>query len=133
MNTCFTFRKDPALKWLLAVTMLFSIFTVSGYAGNAGPKQQQATQTELVLSSFHKAAGRTISYKRALGLLYATVPAIHPGSNWKNTLFACNLLGKVKLDRISGQYRASTPGISPAQVKTIPQSSDEDVTALFIG
>ena len=49
MNAQFTYHKDKLTKWLLTVTVLFSIITFSGYAGNYQSKQQQATQTELVI------------------------------------------------------------------------------------
>jgi hypothetical protein len=129
----FTYHKDKLTKWLLTVTLLFSIFTFSGYAGNYQSRQQQATQTELVIPSNHKTCKRTISYKKAFELISSNGFLISTYKSWTNTLFTYNILTKIKLDSISRQFCFHKPTDRFLQVKTIPQNSDEDIFITFIG
>lgn len=133
MNAQFTYHKDKLTKWLLTVTLFFSIFTFSGYAGNSQSRQQLATQTELVISNNHKTCKRTISFKKAFELTSCKDFLINPYTNWTNTLYTYNLLTKVKLDSISRQFCSHKSADHFLQVKTIPQNSDEDIFATFIG
>ena len=133
MNAEFTYHKDKLTKWLLTVTLLFSIFTFSGYAGNSQSRQQQTTQTELVISSNHKTCKRTISYKKAIVLIRCNDFLISPYKCWTNTLSTYNILTKVKFDSISRQFCSQKSANSFLPVKTIPQSSDEDFFVTFIG
>lgn len=133
MNTQFTYQKDKLKKWLLTVTLLFSIFTFSGYASNHQSREQHTTQTELVISSNHKTCKQTVSYKKAFDLTSSNDFLINPYKSRTNTLFTYNILTKVKFDSLSRQFyshKSTTPFL---QVKTIPQSSDEDIFATFIG
>lgn len=131
-NTQFASHKDKLTKWLLTATMVFSIFTFAGYAGNSQLRQQQATQTELVISNNDKTCKRTISYKKAFELIsFNTLN--RSDKNWTSALFTFNILTKVKLDNISGQFYSHKPANHFLQVKTIPQSSDEHIFARFIG
>ena len=132
-STQFTYHKDKTTKWLLTVTLFFSIFTFSGYAGNSQSRQQQATQTELVISNNHKTCKRTISFKKAFELISCNDFLISPYKNWTNTLFTYNLLTKVKLDSISRQFCSHKSADHFLQAKTVSQSSDEDIFATFIG
>jgi hypothetical protein len=132
-NTQYTYNKDKLTKWLLTVTLFFSIFTFSGYAGNSQSRQQQATQTELVISNNHKTCKRTISFKKAFELVSCNAFFISPYRNWTNTLLTYNLLSKVKFDSISKQFCSHKSADHFLQVKTIPQNSDEDSFATIIG
>ena len=132
-NARYTYHKDKLTKWLLTVTLFFSIFTFSGYVGNSQSRQQQATQTELVISNNHKTCKRTISYKKAFVLNGFSEPFNCLYKNWTNTLFTYNILIKVNLDTISRQFYSHNPTDRFLQKKTIPQSSDEDIFVTFIG
>ncbi|MGK7392484.1 MAG: hypothetical protein ACNS60_19170 [Candidatus Cyclobacteriaceae bacterium M2_1C_046] len=132
-NTLFIYDKDKLTKWLLTVALFFSIFTFSGYAGYSQSRQQQATQTELVISNNHKTCKRTISFKKAFELTSCNDFLISTYKNWTNTLFTYNILTKVKLDSISKQFCSYKSADRFPQVKTIPKSSDEDIFATFIG
>jgi hypothetical protein len=132
-NVQFPYHKDKLTKWLLTVSLLFSIFTFSGYAGNYQSRQQQATQTELVISINHKTCKRTISYKKAFELISSNDFLISPYNSWTNTLFIYNILTKVKLDSISRQFCFRRSADHFLQKKSIPQSSDEDFFVIFIG
>jgi len=131
-NTRYTYHKDKLTKWLLTVTMFFSIFTFSGYAGDSQSRQQQPTQTEIVISN-HKTWKRTIPFKKAFERISCNDFLVSNCKNWTNTLFTYNILTKVKLDSISRQFCSHKPAGHFLQVKTIPQSSDEDIFTTFIG
>ncbi len=133
MNTKFTNHKDRLTKWLLTVTLLFNIFTFSAYAGNSQSRQQQTAQTELVISNNHKTCERTISFQKALEFCSFNDFIINPDKNWTNALFAYNHLTKVKLDNNSRQFYSHKHTDNFLQVKTIPQSSDENTFVIFIG
>ncbi len=132
MKTQYPSYKNRLTKWLLTVTLLFSVFTFSGYAGNSQSRQLETTHTELVVSSNPKIYKRAVSYKKGMELILFS-PLISSDKNWVNTLLTYNLLTKVKLDTISRQYYSHKPVNHFLQVKTIPQNSDEDIFATFIG
>jgi hypothetical protein len=132
MNTTQYPYKDRLTNWLLTVTLLFGIFTFSGYAGNSQSRQFETTQTELVVSNNPKIYKQTISFKKGIELINFS-PLISSDKNWTNALIAYNLLTKVKQDNLSKQYYSHNPANHFLQVKTIPQSSDEDIFATFIG
>lgn len=132
-NAQFTYHKDKLTKWLLTVTLLFSIFTFSGYADNYHSRQSQTTQTELVISSNQQSCKRTISYKKAFELSIINDFLIFSYKSWTNALFTYNILTKVKFDSISKQYCSHRPADRFPQIKAIPKSSDEDILVTFIG
>lgn len=132
-NTHFTYPKEKLIKLLLTVTLLFSIFTFSGYAGNYQSKQQQKAQTELVISSKHKTFKRALSCKKAVELLSCKDCLVRTYCGLTDRLFACNLLAKVNFVSVSRQFCSHGSATRFLQVKTIPQSSDEDAFLPFIG
>jgi hypothetical protein len=132
-NIKHTYHKIKLTNWLLTVTLFFSFFTFSGYAGNFQSIQQKPTQTELVISNKRKSCKQVISYRKAFGLLIDNEFLISPYKNWTNALYAYNILTKVKFDFISKQFNFLTFVDRFLQIKTIPQSSDEDIFATFIG
>lgn len=132
-NAQFTYHKDKLTKWLLTVTLFFSVFTFSGYDGNYQSRCQPATQTELVISNNHKTCKRTISYKKAFGLIRYNDCFKSPYKNRTNTLFTYNILTKVKLNSISRRFCFHKPVDCFLQLKTIPQNSDADIFVIFIG
>ncbi len=132
-NTRYTHQKNKLAKWLLMVTLFFSIFTFSGYAGNYQSKQQRATQTELVISYDCRTCKRTISLKKAFELVSCNEFLISPYKNWTNTLFIYNILTKVKLDSITRKFCSHKFAHHILQVSTIHQNFDEDIFVNFIG
>jgi hypothetical protein len=128
-----TYYKGKLTKWLLTVTLFFSIFTFTGYAGHSQPGRQQATQTERVLSNHHKTCKRTISYKKAFAPSSCNDFIISPYKNWTNTLFTYHLLTKVAFGSMSMRFLSQKPARHFLREKTIPQSSDEDIFTTFIG
>jgi hypothetical protein len=126
-NAQFTYHKGKLTKWLLAATLFFSIFTFSGYDGNYQSRYQQTTLTELVISNNHEACKRIISFEKAFGLITYIDFLTSPYKNWTNTLFTYNILTKVKINSLSRQFYSHKSADCSLQVKTIPQSSDEDI------
>jgi hypothetical protein len=132
-NTKHTYHKIKLTNWLLTVTLFFSFFTFSGYGCNFQSIQQKPTQTELLISNMRKSCKQVISYRKAFGLLIDNEFLISPYKNWKNILHGYNLLTKVKFDSILKQFNFLKFVDHFLQIKTIPQSSDEDIFATFIG
>jgi hypothetical protein len=132
MNSQYPY-KDKLTKWLFTVTLLFCIVTFSGHVGNSPSRQLQTTQTELVFSNNSKICKRTVSYKKGIELTHLISPLNSFDKNWINSLITHNILTKVKLDNISRQFYSHKAVNHFLQVKTIPQSSDEDIFATFIG
>lgn len=133
INISFTYHKDKLTKWLLMVTLFFSIFTFSGYSNNSQSKQKLVTQSELLLSNNHKTGKRTISYKKAFELIRFNSYLNRHYTSWTNALFSYNLLTKIKLFNILKQFYLYKFTHPYQQVKTIPQSSDESILGLNIG
>jgi hypothetical protein len=115
------------------VTLLFSVFTFSGYSGNSQSKLKPDTQSELLLSNNQKTGKRTISYKKAFELTRVYSNCNSHCTNWTNAQLIYNLQIKIKLNSISGQFYLYKFTLPFQQVKTIPQSSDEDIFEFYIG
>lgn len=132
-NTQNTYQKSKLTKWLLTITLFFSVFTFSGYVGSYQSIKHQAIQTERLISNKYKTCKRTISYKKAFDFTSCNNILLSTYKNWANTLFTYNTLTKVKFESISRQFYSHKFIGHFLQVKTIPKSSDEDVFVAFIG
>ncbi len=133
INTKHPYYKDRLTKWLLTLTLLFSVFTFLCNIGNLQTRQQESKQIEIVASINSKIYNRAISYKKGLKLVSFISPINALYKSWKNSLITSNLLTKVKLDNISKQYQSHKFAYRFLQVKKISQSSDEDIFATLIG
>lgn len=133
MNTQFTYHKEKLTNWLLTITLFFSIFTFSGYAGNSELRLEQENVPELIISNKQTTYKRTISYKKAFKFIICKDLLKSPCKNWRNTLFTLNILTKVKFKSISRQFYAFKTADFFLQPKNIPQSSDEDIFLTSIG
>lgn len=123
-----TYHKDKLSKLLLAVALFFSLFSLSGYAGNSQLQQEKTIQTELVFSTKCKIARRTVSYKKSIGFTYTLLSFLNKDiASEINALLAYNSLVKVHFDAVSKQFYFITPGCHFLSLKTIPQNSKEDV------
>lgn len=125
-NTRYIVLKKELTQWFLRVTLLITLFTVSGYAGNAQSRQQEATKTELIISNNHKTDKRTLSYKFCCQLTRCRGILIRPYKSWINTLFTYEILTKVKFKSISKRFCSHRPASWFLLVKT-PKSTDEDI------
>jgi hypothetical protein len=131
-NNQYTYHSFKLTKWLLTVSLLFSIFAFTGYAGNYQLVQQQSTQIVLVISNDQPACSCIILYQKEFVFSGANESLNCLRKNWTNTLIVYNVLTKVKLDNISKQFYANDPACCLLQVKTIPQSFSENVLITLI-
>jgi hypothetical protein len=122
--------KSLLAKWLLISTLFVGIFGFSGSAGQSS-FQQQKTQTEFLFSNNVRSGGRFANYK--LSAVYsrsalATVGVVH-----RNAILTYGRLLKVRFDLLSRQPVFVSTCCLFRHVKTIPQSSGEDISAFLIG
>lgn len=132
VNNQLTYPKK-LLKWLLAVTLFFNFFAFSGYFGNSSKGTQQATQTEQVFSKNYKSSKRTVSYKKAVELSNLYITEKNSNKYWANAILAYNTSTKVKSNFIKRQLCSIIPAKRFLQIKTFPQSSNEDNVSAIIG
>jgi len=129
----YTYQNNMMTKWLLAVTLIVNIFSISGYSDHYQSRLQKATKTELVISNHRKLGKRTVSYKKAVENISFLAPLNSLYKSRKYQLSTHNTLTKVKLDNILRQYYTQKPDYPFLRPKTIPTSSDEDIFVSYIG
>jgi len=132
INFPFIFYKDNLSKFLLTLFLFVSIFACPGYIGNSKTFQQQKFQTELVCSNNNKAAKQTVAYKKSSVPLYKNVLFNRSHQVETNTLLLHNSIAKVKFKHISKQCCITRIAKRFLQIKTIPQSSNEDIPASIL-
>ncbi|MDB5135348.1 MAG: hypothetical protein JWP37_1951 [Mucilaginibacter sp.] len=130
-NNCNSNLKNAFSKWLFAVALLLSFFTLSGFAVQKQIRSDRL-QTTIVVNSNTRLV-KSISYKRALVHVHRKRPAI--------SFFA--LLGsaigrlhsqqiKTFILQLSQSCKASPDSRFFYHVKTIPQSTD-DAPSITLG
>ena len=127
MTNVITYCKVKLSKWVFIATFFLSVFAFSGYTGNPQARQQKTIPTELVFCQKNKTPKRT----------YLFIKAVTPSLHYKVSkqineyesvfLSAYNRLAKVKYDNLSAKAFLIRPAHRFTQVKTIPQSSNEDI------
>jgi hypothetical protein len=115
-------------KLLLAIALFCNFFIFSGYASNtSATKQHQSIQTELVDGFKHKNKARILSFNRTI-----FAPDTHTACVSETSKTAVRLtynhLMKVKFDNLSKRFNTIPIALRFFQLKTIPQSSEEDIT-----
>lgn len=115
---------------LLTVTLFFSVFSFSGYAGV--PSQQQQNTTELVVS-LRPDLKRTVSYKKARTFFYNLPISKDRSPGEFNILqwFAKRLL-KTKFDENVKQI-LTFKKCAFVTIKYLPESAEEDILHSLIG
>lgn len=122
--------KSLLAKWLLISTLFVGLFGFSGLAGQSS-FQQQKTQTEFLFSNKLRSGGRVANYK--LSVIHPQ-NALAPTSVFnRNAILTYGRLLKVRFDHLSRQPVFVSTCCLFRHVKTIPQSSGEDITAFLIG
>jgi hypothetical protein len=132
-NTKYTYYKGNLTKWLLTVALFFSIISFAGYASNYNTSLQQVTKTERVLSNKIKTYKRTITFKNAFAYSLRKNSYSNTYKDWKNALIVLDCLSKVKADDVARKFNLYIPYEQFRHVKTIPQSSKEDLFVPCIG
>ncbi len=126
-----TYPKEKQTIWLLSVALLLSIFSFSGYLTNS-QSLQQATQTELVLTSKHKTTKRVVSFYNAFEISKSGTVHVS-NSHQANYLLSYNRFIEIRFKNLSKQPRFKNASDHLYLVKTIPQNSNEDHFISFIG
>ncbi|HSY60560.1 MAG TPA: hypothetical protein VK796_01740 [Cytophaga sp.] len=126
-----TYRTDTLLKWLLAASLLLSIFTLSGYVGTFTSVSKKTVQTESVFYAYNKTEKTTLEYKS----IDVVIPFRHLlfFTNPKDALFAYDAMINVKLDALSDIFYYHTFEKYFLQAKSISQNSDEHIFETRIG
>ncbi len=134
MNTLVRYCKNKLPECVLIVILFFSILSFAGYTSHSQSKNQQTTQTELVHSGNYITRKRAISYKKAFEGKASNDVLINPCTKWTNALLlSYNQHIKVKLNNSSRQSNSYKTATYFLPLKTIPQSSDEDIFTMLIG
>jgi len=125
------FSKIALSKWLLALTLVLTFFALSdNIAQSSFPAKK--TESEVVLSSRARTSSPTIVfYTKAIGVATANLyPAFACSSSVSSlSIASC----KVKIDHLSSQFDSIKIAFRFRQLKTIPQSSDEDMISPSLG
>ena len=124
MNNKTIYRKNKLTKYLLTISMLFSVFTFYGFVGQSISQQHKTTQTELVFSS-KKTLKKKVFYKKAVSLSLESV-LNSSLTYFKNVLMSYNVLTKVAFNSVSKKTQSFELINIFLQRKTIPQISDQD-------
>lgn len=122
--------KTKLKKWLLTATLFLSVFSFSGYAGQAQPRQVTIKQTELFVTVTSKTNRPTISYKKALASFFNLSNSI---SFDPKSIFQFNGLTKIKFDYLSKQGFIVFSSGRHFQSRIIPQSQDEEYLITHLG
>lgn len=120
-------------KWLLAVTLLFSIVSCSGYTGYTACEQASPVQTELVLAFKDTAVQRAISFRKLKAAPYSSYTCQSVcGRYATKVLAAYNRLIHVKFHHTLKVAHSFRRPIYFLHISTIPQINEEDKPLLGI-
>ena len=124
MATQKTYQKNGLTKLLFAIAFLIVVPFSTGYAVKTSPLQQK-TKTELVVPFKNKTPGWIKSFHKKTNLKTFT-KSLSSKNYEAGYLFTYNKFIEVKFDNLSQKYYLiKSPGAF-FQVKTIPQSSEEN-------
>lgn len=126
-------HKDQWQKWALSLSLVFSVFTFSGYLNQSSSGPAQTAQIELLISKDKRPSQRVFSFKQYLQGSYAEASLFGPSENWTYSLFAYNSLTDLKFDRLSRLVRVSQYTPRFLQAKTIATGQEEDGVAALLG
>lgn len=126
-NSQATYQKQRSLKFcLLALALLCAVFTFSGYFAGANSFRQEAVRTE-VASSDNQTYKPNISYSQAIAHCYRiSAPANYLQHLLSQVILHYGSLAKTRFDNSVWQAFSIDLRTCPNQMKTFPQSSDED-------
>ena len=114
-------------KWLLTATLFLSLFTFSGYTATVTSRQYESTKTEQIL--FTRNSKRTFSYQAGIASLYKIIISnTVPEPLHRTISFLHSKLVKTSLGVNLARTLPHSCAVPFFHLKTIPQSSDEDVS-----
>jgi hypothetical protein len=122
------YRQNQLSKWLLAITLVCNCFIFQGTAFNSSSEQQKSIQTELIFSHKQKFHKRIIFFSKEF-----TPSTVKDYFEKHGTTFLSryNNLVTVKLVSLSKEMYSFQIADRFLQIKTIPQSSDEDIFSVL--
>jgi hypothetical protein len=126
----FTYYKSKLTKWVVTLSLFFSIFAFSGNGHNSNSFSRSKIQTELVCSNNYKATKRNTSYRKALAVSYVNEYLFTTHKYKAQALLLYNILAKIKFDNISKKFHSIQIAKKFILKKTIPQDSNEDFSFL---
>lgn len=126
-NSSLKYHKNKLSKWLLTITLLFSVFTFSGYGDTSQFAHQQKTQTALVCSTDDKAGKPALSCKKSVIHTHKSTFLYNCNRNDTRILITSTKLIKVKLDHVSKKYHSIKRADTFLQLKSVPQKSGKDI------
>lgn len=126
-----TYHAGRLSNWVLIAAFVLSVFSFSGYVGNA-KTQLKTTQTEYVSSYKTKKVIRTLSLAKACVFVYSNIPPLSILGYETHFLIAFNRLIKTQIDHNTKQC-LSFKSIEQLHIKTIPQSTNEDIASALLG
>lgn len=132
-NTSHKYHKKTLLKWLLTVTLLFSVFSFSENANNFQLNNLQNPQIELVLSYNNESNKKTVSYSKLFNVIVCAKSTTCIFCNWISTILNYNQQLKIKFQYLLEQFNSYKSTNHFLNVKIISQNSDEDIFATFVG
>ena len=128
----FIYYKSRFLKWVLAITLFLSLWTLPGYARKSKIHESAKSQKELILS-VRKTNKSFVSYKKAYSLI--CLKSIHVElyqNSFTAVILVHNALARNTIQHVSEKLFSVIPFRGFQQMKTIPQNSNEDHSAIFL-
>jgi hypothetical protein len=128
----YTYHTKLLTRWLLTLTMVLSLFTVSGIAGQFS-QQEQKTQTELVVTANSSTLKRAVYYQLP-GAHAATGEYLKPDLlNQAYLISYLNQLVKLEFDRLLVQFTVYKVHFQSHLLQITPHYSDGEGHSFFIG
>lgn len=126
-----TYHTARLSNWFLIATFLLSVFLFSGYAGNA-KTTAKTTQTEFVSLYKNKTVRRTLCCDAVCPFVYSDTPLSIRGYE-TGFIVNFNRLTKIRIDHNVKQCLSINPHEQFRPIKTIPQTTNGDITSTLLG
>lgn len=126
------YHKSRLSNWVLIAAFLFSVFSFSGYVGNA-KTQPKTTQTEFVSSYKTQKIGRPLFFTKVCVFVYSDIPPLSIRGYETHFLVNFNRLTKTRFDHNKKQGLSFKPSEQFIPIKTMPQSTNEDIASILLG
>jgi hypothetical protein len=114
--------KDTPGKWLLAFTLLLSVFSFTGYSAPSQQRQNSIKQTELVVT-LTSGTKRALSYKQALAAYSKPVPSCS-FNPVQARQFSAHVATAIR--HLSKQHFNRSPFLKRFQSRTLPLCHEDD-------
>ena len=123
---------EKFLKYLITISLFFSVFSLSGNTENSYSSKTLANQTELLIVKKQKSSNRIVSYKKTIAVKIR-LQLFNSSIDRKQSLISFSRLIKVKFNTISKHLNTLEITNRFLQIKTVPQSFKEVFIATHLG